>query len=175
MKETNIGSGDNIDESLFSRMDRQQVATDIGKTAKALALSSMMLPKPKSFKPEDALSKYSQIIMEKTEEITSDIIGEEYLEFKNDEYRRYYPNVPDEWDRYVDYACMIIARLIDGAMAARFSSKEQLDVLKQRLEKINEVVGEYNLAANSVHRMANITIVKNDDDEVDKSEGGPVK
>ncbi len=168
MKEINIGYGSPIDESLVARLDRQQVATDIGRIAKMLALSSMMLPTTQLLDKNDCLFKYSELIRDNTEKITAEAIGDEQIEFKDGDYRRYYANVPESLDRYVDYAAMIIAQLIDGVMASRFINEESLSLLHQRLEQINQIVSDFNTYANNMHKIADVTYIDKGDSKLKK-------
>lgn len=163
MAETVISFGSYPDESGVARLDRQQVATDIGRIAKMLALSSMMLPTTQLFDKGDTLYKYSELIRDYTKQITSETIGDEYTEFKDGDYRKYYPNVPDSFDRIIDYAGMIIAKLIDGVMVARFLEEKNICGLQQYLEQIEKVVSDFNKYANSVHKIADITYIEKDE------------
>lgn len=163
MGETVIGYGAYPDESGIARLDRQQVATDIGRIAKMLALSSMMLPTEQLFDKNDTLDKYSQLTRDYTKQITAETIGDEYTEFKDGDYRKYYPSVPDSLDRTVDYAGMIIAKLIDGVMAARFLEEKNISGLQQYLEQIEKVVSDFNKYANSVHKISDITYIDKDE------------
>ena len=157
MKTTNIGFGSPVDENGIGRLDRGQVATDIGKIAKMLALSAIMLTTPQSLDPKKSLDKYSKIIRDITKEITAELIGEEYTEFNNGNYRNYYPKIPDELENYVDYAGMIIAKFVDGVMASKFTNKESLSELQQLLEQIDQIISNFNERANTAHKIADIT------------------
>ena len=117
MEQINIEFGAPVDESADARLDREQVATNIGRIAKMLALACMMKELPTSVFDQNCLFDDSQKIREITKATIKPILGDEYLEFKDGEYRNYYPTVPDYLEKYVDYAGMIIAMLTDGVMA----------------------------------------------------------
>lgn len=133
-----------------------------------LALSSMMLPQPQSLDENSSLYQYSQIIRDNTKQITKEIIGDEYIEFQNNDYRHYYPNVPQHLDKYVDYACMIIAELIDSVMASRFINEESLSILQDQLEQIEKIISQFNKEANHIHKISDITYIDKNNDNLKK-------
>lgn len=162
MKKTNIGFGSQADEDGLSRMDRQQAATDIGKIVKMLALSTMMLEEPQSLDKESALYKYSEIIRNKTSQITSDIIGEEFTEFKDDEYSQYYTKSPKKLDKLADTAGEITAIFIDAIISSRYLDEKKIDILQEYLNQVLQSVDDFNKQVNNMHKLADITILDKD-------------
>lgn len=52
---------------------------------------------------------------------------------------------------------MIIAKLIDGAMASKYADDESLKGLTERLAQINQIVSTFNHEANTIHKIADRT------------------
>lgn len=150
------------EENLLARLDREQVATDIGKTIKMIALSDMNLYL-KAKKDEDFdEGKYSKKIRAYTEKIMSDLLEKEFIDAENDNDNSFY-EVPLYLNKYVDYVCSIITAIVDGVIVSWNLEEVDLVPLKGMLRQINEMVGKYNHAANKAHEMALVTIVVEED------------
>ena len=150
------------EENLLARLDREQVATDIGKTIKMIALSEMNLYL-KAKKDEDFdEGKYSKKIRAYTEKIMSDLLEKEFIDAENDNDNSFY-GVPLYLNKYVDYVCDIITTIVDGVIASWNLEEVDLESLKGMLRQINEMVGKYNHAANKAHEMDLVTIVVEED------------
>ena len=148
-------------ENGISRLDRQQAATDIGRTVKMLALDLMMRLQSTSLDSDSSLYKNTSDIRNRTVKITGATIGDEYMHLdKSGDYIRFFSKVPYTVDRYVDYAGKTIAAFIDGVMAARFYSEADMERAMHMLEEIYEAVESFNKEANHMHNMSNITIVE---------------
>lgn len=147
-----------ISDNKIPEIEEKDISINIGSIIKMLVLSAIVLPGRESIRQKKGMDSCSELVRNYTVEETFEILGQELLASRDDDFISYFSEVPFYLDEYVDYVGMIIAKMTDAAIASKYLEKDNknFNILVELLHQINDKAKEFRTNAYLAHEIVDM-------------------